>query len=141
MGDVVLPTWSLKDTYLKEAQSKDVLCQRIFAQVVKNGEKMIHRYYVEQGILMKYVSDNKQHFEVIVVPPQLASMLLKLAHDVLGHNGTAYLYETLRTCHLDVWEVAPVVLEATVDEEEPEKGPSKDSLESSESSNVSLYCG
>ena len=30
---------------------------------------------------MKYVSDNKQRFEVIVVPPQLASMLLKLAHD------------------------------------------------------------
>ena len=49
--------------------------------------------------------------------------------------------ETLRACHLDVWEVAPVVLEATEDKEEPEKGPSKDSLESSESSNVSSYCG
>ena len=47
----------------------------------------------------------------------------------------------LRTCHLDVWEVAPVVLEAAADEEGPEKGPSKDSLESLESSNVSSYCG
>ena len=43
--------------------------------------------------------------------------------------------------HLGVWEVLPVVLEATADEEGPEKGPSKDSLESSESSNMSLYCG
>ena len=68
MGDITLPTWGLKDAYLKEAQSKDALCQRIFAQVAKHGEKAIYPYYVEQGILMKYVSDNKQRFEVIVVP-------------------------------------------------------------------------
>ena len=49
--------------------------------------------------------------------------------------------ETLCARHLDVWEVLPVVLEATADEEEPEKGLSKDLLESSESSNVSSYCG
>ena len=96
MGDITLPTWGLKDAYLKEAQSKDALCQRIFAQAAKNGEKAIHPYYVEQGILMKYVSDNKQRFEVIVVPPQLASMLLKLAHNDLGHNGTACTYMILR---------------------------------------------
>ena len=69
MGDVTLPTWGLKDAYLKEAQGKDALCQRIFAQAGENGEKAIHPYYVEQGILMKYVSDNKQRFKVIVVPP------------------------------------------------------------------------
>ena len=55
MGDVGLPIWGLKDAYLKEAQSKDALCQRIFAQAAKNGEKAIHPYHVEQGILMKYV--------------------------------------------------------------------------------------
>ena len=49
-------------------------------QAAKNGEKAIHPYYVEQGILMKYVSDNK----VIVVRPQLAPMLLKLAHVITG---------------------------------------------------------
>ena len=96
MGDITLPTWGLKNAYLKEAQSKDALCQRIFAQAAKNREKAIHPYYVEQGILMKYVSDNKQHFEVIVVPPQLASILLKLAHDDLGHNGTVRTYMILR---------------------------------------------
>ena len=55
-------------------------------------------------------------------------------------RGRGERNETLRACHLDVWEVAPVVLEATADEEEPEKGQSKDLLESSESSNVSSYC-
>ena len=49
--------------------------------------------------------------------------------------------KTLCTCHLDVSEVVPVVLEATADKEEPEKGRSKDSLESSESSNVSPSIG
>ena len=96
MEGVVLPTWGLKDAYLKDAQGKDALCQRIFAQAAKNGEKAVHPYYVEQGILIKYVSDNKQCFEVVVVPPQLAPMLLKLAHDDLGHNGTAHTYMILR---------------------------------------------
>ena len=74
-----------------------MLCAKeYFAQVAKNGEKAVHPYYVEQGILMKYVSDNKQRFEVVVVPPQLAPMLLKLAHDDLGHNGTARTYMILR---------------------------------------------
>ena len=102
MGDITLPTWGLKDAYLKEVQSKDALCQRVFGQAPQNGEKAIHPYYVEQGILMKYVSDNKQCFEVIVVPPQLASMLLKLAHDDLGHNGTVRTYMILR--HSYYWK-------------------------------------
>ena len=39
MGGVVLPTWGLKDAYLKYAQGKDALCQRIFAQAAKKGRK------------------------------------------------------------------------------------------------------
>ena len=96
MEGVRLPSWGLKDAYLKDAQGRDALCQRIFAQAAKNGEKAVHPYFVEQGILMKYVSDYKQRFEVVVVPPHLAPMLLKLAHDDLGHNGTARTYMILR---------------------------------------------
>ena len=51
---------------------------------------------------MKYVSDNKQRFEVIVVPPQLALMLLNLAHNDLGHNGTVRTYMILR--HSYYWK-------------------------------------
>ena len=57
------------------------------------------------------------------------------------YRGRKKQTETRRTRHLDDWDALPVVLEATADEEGPEKGPSKDSLESSESSNVSSYCG
>ena len=78
MGDITLPLWGLKDAYLKEAQSKDALCQRVFGQAAKNGEKAIHPYYVEQGILMKYVLDNKQHFEVIVVASTISLDAVKV---------------------------------------------------------------
>ena len=91
-----LPTWGLPDDYVKEAQRKDRLCQRLFRQADKNGEKTLHPYYMENGILMRYVTDNKQRFEVTVVPPEWGPMLLKLAHDNLGHNGTAHTYMILR---------------------------------------------
>ena len=77
---------------MREAQSKDGLCQRLFRQADKSGEKAIHPYYLDNGILMRYVTDNKQRFEVTVVPPEWGPMLLKLAHDDLGHNGTARTY-------------------------------------------------
>ena len=36
---------------------------------------------------MRYVEDNKQRFEAIVIPRELSTVALKLAHDDLGHNG------------------------------------------------------
>ena len=33
---------------------------------------------------MRYVEDNKQRFEVIVIPRDLSKVVLKLAHDDLG---------------------------------------------------------
>ena len=94
--DTVLPTWGFKDEYVKQAQGKDQMCRKIFQQAAKSGEKAIHPYYLENGILMKYVSDNKQRFKVVVVPPEWGPTLLKLAHDDLGHNGTARTYMLLR---------------------------------------------
>ena len=47
-----LPTWGLPDAELREAQSRDGLCQRLFQQANKNGEKAIHPYYLEHGIFV-----------------------------------------------------------------------------------------
>ena len=58
-----LPTWGLPHADVRRAQSKDGMCQRLFRQVNKNGEKAIHPYYLDNGILMRYVADNKQRFE------------------------------------------------------------------------------
>ena len=57
---------------------------------------MIHPYYMEEELLMRYVEDNKQRFEVIVIPRDLSKVMLKLAHDYLGHNGSARTYMIVR---------------------------------------------
>ena len=45
---------------------------------------------------MRCVEDNKQRFEVIVIPRDLSKVVLKLAHDDLGHNGSARTYMIVR---------------------------------------------
>ena len=77
-------------------QSEDKLCTQIMSQMAKQGEKVLHPYYLEGGILRKYVYDTKQQFETTVVPQSLCGILLKLSHDDLGHNGTAWTYMLLR---------------------------------------------
>ena len=73
---------------------------------------MVHLYYMEEELLMRYVEDNKQRFEVIVIPRDLSKVILKfeviviprdlskvvlkLAHDDLGHNGSARTYMIVR---------------------------------------------
>ena len=89
-------TWGVTPTELKEMQSKDKLCTRIMSQMAKQGEKALHPYYLEGGVLRKYVYDTKQWFETMVVLQSLRGILLKLSHDDLGHNGTARTYMLLR---------------------------------------------
>ena len=64
--------------------------------MTKQREKALHPYYLESGILKKYVYDAKQQFETMVVPRSLCGTLLKLSHDDLDHNGTAQTYMLLR---------------------------------------------
>ena len=89
-------TWGVTPTELKEMQSEDKLCSRIMSQMVKQGEKVFHPYYLEGGILRKYVYNAKQLFETTVVPRSLHGILLKLGHDDLGNDGTACTYMLLR---------------------------------------------
>ena len=57
---------------------------------------MVHPYYMEEELLMRYVEDNKQRFEVIVIPQDLSKVVLRLAHDDSGHNGSARTYMIIR---------------------------------------------
>ena len=43
-------------------------------------------YYIENEILKRYIDDNKQRFEVIVLPQTLTQPALQLTHEGLGHN-------------------------------------------------------
>ena len=82
-------TWGVTTTELKEMQSEDKLCTRIMSKMAKQGQKALHPYYLESGILKKYVYDVKQQFKAMVVLRNLRGILLRLSHDDLGHNGTA----------------------------------------------------
>ena len=51
---------------------------------------------MEDGVLKRYIDDNKQRFEVIVLPQTLTEPALQLTHDGLGHNGIPHTYALLR---------------------------------------------
>ena len=56
----------------------------------------INPYYIEDGILKRYIDDNKQRFEVIILPQTLTQPALQLAYEGLGHNGIPQTYALLR---------------------------------------------
>ena len=74
----------------------DKFCQNIRDRILKEGPKAVYPYYMEGELLMRYIEDNKKKFEVIVIPIDLSSVVLKLAHDDPGHNGSARTYMVLR---------------------------------------------
>ena len=65
-------------------------------RIVSGKQSSGKPYYLEGRLLKKYIYDNKQRFEVTVVPPNCAAMLLNLAHDQMGHNGSARTYMLLK---------------------------------------------
>ena len=88
--------WGINPEEIIERQIKDKFCQNIRTRITKEGPKAVYPYYMEGELLMRFVEDNKQRFEVIVIPKDLSTVVLKLAHDDLGHNGSARTYMILR---------------------------------------------
>ena len=88
--------WGISPEEIIERQVKDQFCQNIRKRIAKEGPKAVYPYYIEGELLMRYVEDNKQWFETIVIPRELSTVVLKLAHDDLGHNGSARTYMILR---------------------------------------------
>ena len=79
-----------------QRQIEDKFCQNIRNRISQEGPKAAHPYYMEGELLMRYIEDKKQKFEVIVIPKDLSNIVLKLAHDDLGHNGSATKYMIIR---------------------------------------------
>ena len=88
--------WGISPEEIIQRQKADKFCQNIRNRIVKSGSHVVHPYYMEEELLMHYVEHNKQRFEVIVVPRDLSKVVLKLAHDDLGHNGSARTYMIIR---------------------------------------------
>ena len=88
-SDVAIPDdikveWGLTPIQIKKAQQKDKFCKEQYNKILKGSLPNTHPYYIKDGILMRYTTDNKQRFETIVVPEHYTLALLRLAHDELG---------------------------------------------------------
>ena len=94
--DDLLPIIDLTESQLEDIQMKDKFIKNIINRLVAKQQPEGKPYYLEGKLLKKYIYDNKQRFEVTVVPPNCAPLLLNLAHDQLGHNGTARTYMLLK---------------------------------------------
>ena len=88
--------WGVSPEEIIQRQKTDKFCQNIRDRILKAGSHVVHPYYMEGELLMRYVEDIKQRFEVIVIPRDLSKVVLKLAHDDLGHNGSARTYMIVR---------------------------------------------
>ena len=87
-------TLLIEDDKLIELQKEDKFCKNILNMLAKLQNKNPH--YIKSGILKRYIDDNKQRFEVIVLPQTLTQPALQLAHGGLGHNGIPQTYALLR---------------------------------------------
>ena len=96
---IILPDEEIKlpieDDKLHQMQRKDKFCSNIIQQLETGKLSIGNPYYLEEGILKRYVDDQKQRFEVIVLPRDLAPVTLRLAHEEMGHSGICLTEETL----------------------------------------------
>ena len=101
--DDVTPIMDLTDSQLEDIQMKDKFIKNIINRLMAKQQPEGKPYYMEGKLLKKYIFDNKQRFEVTVVAPNCAPLLLNLAHDQLGHNGSARTYMLLKRIYY--WKV------------------------------------
>ena len=86
----------LEDEKLKEFQQKDKFCKEVIEKLSKGQLQNNKSYYQEEGILKRFVEDGKQRFEAIVLPQVLIGVVLQLAHEGLGHNGSPRTYALIK---------------------------------------------
>ena len=63
--EIILPIGNNK---LTELQKEDKFCKSILNMLASNKLHNKNLYYIEDGVLKRYIDDNKQRFEVIVLP-------------------------------------------------------------------------
>ena len=87
---------SIGNNKLIELQKNDKFCKNILNMLANNKLHNKNPYCIEDGILKRYIDDNKQRFEVVILPQTLTDPALQLAHEGLGHNGIHQTYALLR---------------------------------------------
>ena len=88
--------FDLTEKEIIEIQKRDRLCNQLIKNVQQDKQTKTAPYFLENEVLKRHVTDNKQRFDTTVVTKGCAPLLLKLAHDESGHNGSARTYMILR---------------------------------------------
>ena len=80
-------TLPIEDNKFIELQKEDKFCKNILNMLATNKLHNKNPYYIENGIFKRYIDDNKQRFEFVILPQTLTQPALQLAHEGLGPNG------------------------------------------------------
>jgi hypothetical protein len=84
----------LKTSDLIESQKQDDHCQQIIKLIARG---ITSPYQLdERGVLIRFTRSGDQSFETVMLPKALVQVLLNLAHDAMGHNGTQRTYEFVK---------------------------------------------
>ena len=88
--------WNMSDKDIARIQRQDEFCRKTIEEIQKCKRKTSDKYHMCNGFLHRYNIDYKQRFQALVIPVSYAKVVLKLAHDQLGHNGTARTYALVK---------------------------------------------
>ena len=89
-------TWNMSDKDIAKIQRQDGFCKKTIEEIQKHKKKTSDKYHMYSTLLCRYNLDYKQRFQALVIPVNYAKIVLKLAHDELGHNGTARTYALIK---------------------------------------------
>ena len=91
--EIIIP---IKEEKLIKMQKRDKFCKNLLNQLQAKKLSSGNPYFLEEGILKRYIDDQKQRFEVTVLPRHLITVVLRLAHEGMGHNGIPRTYALVR---------------------------------------------
>ena len=86
----------LSDKKLQALQAEDKFCKDVSNKLQQEQLQSRNPYYIQNGILKRFVEDGKQKFQVVVLLQVLSNAALQLAHEGLGHNGSPRTYALLK---------------------------------------------
>ena len=79
-----------------QLQLEDPFCANIKKQLDKGNLIERQPYFIEDYVLHWIVKDLDQQCETVVVPRVLIGQVLKVSHDLLGHNGIGRTYAAVK---------------------------------------------
>ena len=86
----------ISDETLHKLQQEDTFCRNILNQIEKGNITDGQLYLVKDKIVKRYVLEEDNTYETMVVPKALTVQIPGMAHDELGHNGTHRTYTMLK---------------------------------------------